>query len=310
MSLDDFLKGISVFNKGLTDLATAQAVSDAKEDLEDLKLTFAEREGMTPEQVGVESKNYEEARNAVSQNLALRLGQAGASASQIQLLSQQLGMTEPEQRRLDLQRQQLDQRKDIAEIQADARFKVAQANKSSKQGEVLRKVEDTFMKRNKEIISGLEKVAPLKANFLKSPNRKSAIELLKTGIMKAAGETRISDADVDRIGFPNSYAGRTWREVMLTFTDGISEEEQQYFEKVVNTMQETGVNMLRDKAKAFVESQKAIDPGINSQRLKSALERSLGVYRTPTEELIIKQFPEAEKDPAYLQQLVEAYEAQ
>jgi hypothetical protein len=76
--LEDFLKGIAAFNQGMTQFATARAVNDATEQVNAL----AGQE--------MDKNQTLQAQNQISQNLAMRLGAAGADTGLISQLTGQI----------------------------------------------------------------------------------------------------------------------------------------------------------------------------------------------------------------------------
>lgn len=76
--LDDLLKGIAVFNQGITQLATSRAINDANEQVQMLNSQELDRGQRL------------QAMTAVGNELSMRLGAAGADAGMINQLTSQL----------------------------------------------------------------------------------------------------------------------------------------------------------------------------------------------------------------------------
>lgn len=93
MSLDDLIKGVSLFNEGMTRYKVAQATNDAADQLQNIA---------NSEEFKGDLKARLNAQTQVSNQLALKMAGAGADATQIQAAANRFGVSGGEQAQMGL----------------------------------------------------------------------------------------------------------------------------------------------------------------------------------------------------------------
>lgn len=216
MALDDLLKGLSVFNQGLREYAINQGVNDVTKQIQELN------------QQALDEKERLVATTQVANDLALKLGAAGADASLIGQLAGQLapsagaqfqaqenmksqersqGFQTAERRAAQaFSAEQADknraQQLKIAEINLAAKKDVAGSKKSANDTALeLKQIKD-FRQANKALFEAHDAADQMGA-YLQPVNGRidqAQVAAAMTKLIRASGDTRVSDEDIARAG--------------------------------------------------------------------------------------------------------------
>lgn len=290
--LDSLLKGLSIFKEGMTDLMTSRAINDAQKELQTAKITFGAREGMSPEQLKLEEENMENTRNAIAQNLAGRLAGIGASGTQIQAATS-FGLMRPQELSMQLAKEKAAQPKQVDPFKvADLQFKQD------------KKVTDTaeqFEKSNKPLLEQLESGRTAKELISIAKGNPAAAGALPTVLAKQLQPGNLTEKEQAAFKGKQDLLSAGSR-LLNKWTTGnpLLPEDVDILDAYIDTVYSANKTEFIQRQKNFMESNKndflrlGIDPG--------RLEERMGQFDVldEIEKDIVKQFPEAAKDPQKL----------
>lgn len=263
-----------MFHEGLKQFAVSKGVNDANEKLSQLNSMEMDRSQRI------------QAQSQIGNELALRLGAAGADAATINQLAGQLAPSAGAQF-------QAEENKSLQEV--GNQFKADEAQKDREHQERLQKLKldamgfksekdtkkmlagfaDKFRKENKATLEARDKLDGLKSILDKTPDR-VGIEMAKTGLLKFAGEDRVSDADVARAQRDPSLRAGIARRLKLEATGEALKDDRKFYQMILDhagkKMNETLTKKVKDYAGGTAEL-----ADIDGNKLQSGLMKQLGL---------------------------------
>lgn len=254
MGMENFFKGLKVFQDGMQQMATAGAIKDAQKDLETAQLTFAEAEGMTPEQVGVENKHLDEARNRISQDLMGRLAGIGATGTQINAASA-FGLT----RQQDLARQ--DKFK-VADVKAQAKASAPKFTPKQEfdvrrdQQKAVRQLSEDFTSQTRDLRAGIASGQKAAKAIELGVKNAAAAGSVKTMLAKALQPGNLTDREQAVFeGSPEllNQGKRLYRK--LAKGQGFTPEDQSILRQYNNALLDVNVDEFNKQKSNYIGSQ-------------------------------------------------------
>lgn len=278
MALDDLLKGLSGFQSGLQSLAQNMAIGDARQQLSEINAQ-------------VQDQNEKQAAaQQIGQDLALRLQQAKASPDQIASVTSGLipsaSSTQTVQAQSKMQQEGFQQADKMFDKEAALRLQLEQMKldalglkDAKKESQQYTKLSDTFRKENKELVGSWDKVSSLKQILQSTPDR-VGVEMAKTGLLKFAGEDRVSDADVARAQRDPSLRAGIARRLKLEATGEALKDDQKFYSAILGHAETLMKEKLANKARGYAKGASELS-GVDAKRLESGLFSQLGLEEAP-----------------------------
>lgn len=274
MALDDLLKGLGSFKEGLQSLAQGMAVNDARDQLSQINA-----------QVQKESEKQMMAQQ-VGQDLALRLTKAGADANQIAGATQGILPSANQQQTMtaqkDMQAAGFEQQTKEKGMDRDLAITLKQMEMDrlglkddKKEAQIYTKLSDTFRKENKDLVGNWEKVSSLNSVLKSTPDR-VGVEMAKTGLLKFAGEDRVSDADVARAQRDPSLRAGIARRLKLEMTGEALADDRKFYQAILTHAEGLMKNKLSEKAKGYSKGSATLS-GVDPDKLEKGLRQQLSL---------------------------------
>jgi len=268
MSLDDFLKGIAAFDKGLGDFAESAATADAQEQLATINQQF----GQDPM-----NQERQQAVDSLSQNFALRLTQAGASAAEVQQSAGRIGLTEFQNRQLGRQQEQSEAKLEIEKIKAlragQDPFKVF--NMRLQQEKFLRDTAENFESQTRDLREGIESADKAMAAINLGTENAAASGAVGTMLAKALQPGNLTDRE-QAVFKGNRALENTAKRLYRTFVsgEGFTEKDKQELTEYVTVMKQANVETFNTRKKDFIKGNAASISGVGMrpERLDKALD--------------------------------------
>jgi hypothetical protein len=274
MSLDNLLKGFAVFKEGLKDFAVAKGVNDANEQLAQLnQMELAKEEKLA-------------ATTQISNSLAMRLGAAGADAAQVESLAGRLAPSAGAQYQAGQNKEMQSSsqsfqggenekdrqlQRDLAQMKNDA----LGLKNPEKEKKLMAGFADKFRKENKTILESRDQLGFLKEILDKTPDR-VGIEMAKTGLLKASGEGRVSDADVIRAQRDPSLRAGIARKLKLEATGEALADDRKFYQMILTHVDKKLNETLKKKVKGYSEGAAEL-ADVDGARLESGLRKQLNL---------------------------------
>lgn len=278
MSNDELYKGMMIFQQGLSTYNQGKAVESATQRLAELnKQTLAKEERL-------------QASNQIAQELASRLTAAGANPAQIAAASEHIAPSMGAQF----------QAKENAELQGKSQSFQAGENAKNRAHEMamqkmklenmgfkdekktakeLATYADKFRKENKDTLDSREKMSALKGILDKTPDR-VGVEMAKTGLLKFAGEDRVSDTDVARAQRDPSLRAGIARKLKLEATGEALADDRKFYQMILNHAETKMTETLNKKVKGYSQGTAEL-AGVDGERLESGLRKQLSLDSAP-----------------------------
>jgi hypothetical protein len=290
MALDDLLKGIAVFQDGLKQYATTNAINDANEQL------------LAINQQGLDKNAQLQAHTQVASSLALRLGAAGADAAHIQTLTGQLAPSQGAQYEAgvnaDLQnKSQQFQTGEKAKDRANA-ITLEQMKLDAMSGKGQKKAME-------EVAKGFEKrpdVKPLLDNFPKfdealarinetkgKMGATAAIELAKLGLIRGAAG-RVNEMEIKSANESPSARAQLWKKMGLETSGEVPANVQDFWQQVLVRSKEHTATALGAAIDAHAKGAAALNDNVDATALNTGLRAKYSnVLGSPEQQVNQKQ---------------------
>ena len=296
MSLDDLLKGLAVFNQGIKEFAVSRGVNDANEQL--AQINQAEQAKL------MKTEEAAQARMNLGNELGLRLAGAGADASVINQLTSQLAPSAGakfqagENRALQSDSQEFkasESKKDRQHQLEMQRLKGEQmgVKDAKKERQLYAGFADKFRKENQGAVDAKEKLSALRSILDLTPDR-VGIEMAKTGLLKFAGEDRVSDADVARAQRDPSARAGIARRLKLEATGEAIKDDRKFYQMILNHAEKKLKETLSQKVKGYSQGTAEL-ADVDAAKLESGLVKQLGLEESQAK-TVAKKFYNAKQN--------------
>jgi hypothetical protein len=287
MALDDLLKGIAVFNDGLKTYAVSRGVNDANEKL--AQVNQAEMSKMVKPEEALMAKNQ------ISSELGMRLSAAGADASAIgaarEAIAPSLGAQYQAEQSKEMQASSQGFNASESEKERKLRWDIANLDKpgasAAQEKKLLAGFAEKFRKENKDMLGARDKLEGLKSILDKTPDR-VGVEMAKTGLLKFAGEDRVSDADVARAQRDPSLRAGIARRLKLEATGEALADDRKFYQMILDHAGKKMQEQLRGKIKGYSEGTAELAE-VDGSKLQSGLMKQLGVSDAPAPKTLVKK---------------------
>lgn len=274
--LDSLLKGLAVFQEGVQQFQTSRAISDAKKELDSAKLTFAANEGMTPEQVGIESEFLDQRKNEISQNLSMRLAQTGASATQIAAATG-FGLTRAQEQ--DANVKLLGEKAKLVKtaVKSQEKAKDFSTKLALEEPEKL-----LSTGTGKTLVDGITSLDNM-INQLETNPSAPVVELAKSSFIKAIEGGKVTDADIERMAVDPSYRGKILRKLGIEIRNAPSMKEVEFFKELGQQIRDKSVTQLRSLSDSRVKAIGSAAPDSDKERISAAFKDRMSPFKTTKE---------------------------
>lgn len=273
MSMDELLKGLAVFQDGMKQYAVASAVNDANQQLTQLN----QMEG-----------DKLQAQTQISQNLAMRLGAAGADASHIQALTGEIAPSQGAQFQAGVQKdmQAQSQAFNASEAQKQRNLQwdmqtrqldALSGKSAQKMPKVLSESVDKFAKNHQKQLDILNQMETYKTLIDTNPSQ-IGIELAKTGLLKGAGEDRVSDKDLPRVVNDPSWRAAAARRLNIELTGNALKDDRKFYSAIISQISDINKQQIEKRLKGEVTARKtAYGDLIDETQYETALRAKVGL---------------------------------
>ncbi len=271
---DDLFRGFAMFQQGLSQYNGAKAIEQANTKVNELNQSLLDKDQKMQAMTGVQN------------DLAMRLSSAGWDASKIGAATQNLAPSMGAQFQADenehLQAntqsfQSSESAKQRAHELAMQRMKIDQMGMGDpkKEAKVLAGFAKDFRKENKDILDARDKMSSLSGILDKTPDR-VGVEMAKTGLLKFAGEDRVSDADVARAQRDPSLRANIARKLKLEVTGEALADDRKFYQSILSHADKMMTKNLHKKVKGYSEGTAAL-AGIDGSQLEAGLKKQLNL---------------------------------
>jgi hypothetical protein len=324
MGMDDLLKGLSVFQEGMKQLATTNAVTDANQKLTEVNSQALDRAQKL------------EMHTQIGNELAMRLGAAGADAAHIQTLTSQIAPSmgaqfqAEESKQLQLQSEKF-QSGEKSKDRANA-IALEQMKLDALSGKGGQKAMDEAMKRFEK----RPDVKPLLDNFPKidealqrvndtkgKMGATAAVNLAKLGLIRGAAG-RVNEMEIQGADESPSVRAKLWKQMGLQSTGEVPENVQEFWQQVLQKSKQHIAGSVIGAISAHAKGEAAVNDHIDETRLATGLTAKFGnVVGSVQQQVAQKQQqqqmtdaqiaqaqqwlakPEAKKDPVLYQKVLQ-----
>jgi hypothetical protein len=136
-----------------------------------------------------------------------------------------------------------------------------------------------FRKENKDTLDAWDKLGMLKGVLDKTPDR-VGVEMAKTGLLKAAGEDRVSDADVGRAQRDPSYRAEVARRLELEMSGNALADDRKFYQAILEHARKKMSERLKTKVKGYAIGTAELAE-VDPNRLESGLLKQLALEEPP-----------------------------
>lgn len=249
MSLDDLLKGLSVFNLGVTQAASSKAINDANEQVQQLNMVEMDR----AERI--------QAQSQIGNELALKLSSVGADPSKIQSVIGQLSPSAGAQFQAEenLALQQKSQEFQASESALDRALKrelaaMDQKVASSKAGQArLKELGSALQRDQTRLTSAISKdMESLKqANTAMSAiqsNKPIGIDFARMALAKSQTGAQMTDAEREVFKGSQALSARIKQAAQNIIAGNATAENQKLLADVAKKLQKSTQQAIKTKA--------------------------------------------------------------
>lgn len=266
--LNDFLKGISAFNQGLSEYAQSEASRDTQEQLAEIDA-----------QLGTDPMNPDRqaAVDQLSQNFALRLQQAGASAQEAGMAAGRIGLTEYQNRMMafNQQRTEMQQKIDAARALKSGQDPFKVFNMKLQQEKFLRDTTENFESQTSELRESIESADKAMAAIKMGTTNAAASGAVGTMLAKALQPGNLTDRE-QAVFKGNRQLLNTAKRLYTTFVsgEGFTPKDQEELMEYVLAMKQANVETFDTRKKDFISgnSESIGGVGMDPNRLNKALD--------------------------------------
>jgi hypothetical protein len=289
--MEDLLKSEQMkadgFASGLKALITGTATRDARQKLNEMNASVAKEE---------EKLAF---ANQIGQDLALRLTGAGASPDEIQAATAGLVPSASGQAanlaQSKMQKAGHDQQADQNQKQRDHEIELQRMKMEAlglgnekKEKKHYAEVAKTFRKENKDLLDSRDKLESLKAILDKTPDR-VGVEMAKTGLLKFAGEDRVSDADVIRAQRDPSKRAAIARALRLEVSGEALADDRKFYQMILQHADGLITKNLSKKVKGYSQGTAEL-ADLDGAKLESGLRKQLNLKDdAPEPKVLVKK---------------------
>lgn len=270
MGLDDLLKSLAVFKDGVQSYAQSRAVNDANAAMTELQIQEAQAGQQLIEQ-----------RNAISTDLAMRLGSAGADSAKIGQLTSSIAPSQGAQYQAaeneelqgksqkfnasesSLQRQH---EKDMLALKGSA-LGIKDDRKIAKNR---RDLADRFYKTNQKEIDSVDKMDTFRKIIDENPSQ-LGLKLAQRGIIKSSGDDRISDEDLKGADNDPSIRKAIARKAKLELTGEALKDDRQFYSALLKNMETYQLQKLEAKVKGYSTSVSELDGELDAGTMEQGI---------------------------------------
>jgi len=298
----ELLKAFELFGDAMQDFNQASAVRQINERLGDLtaqeravtqQLESARADiGTTPtpeQREGIENLQQQatgflDQRKSLAGQATRRLTALGLPVAQTQAVAQSIfqGPSAVElqlEGQLELQERGFAFKREQAALDRPAEIAEGKAKTAAAQSERAVKFFDTFQKRNSNTIEALDS-ANRARTLVQNNNLGAAIGIVTTMLVRASGDVRPSDKDIERIELTQDVKGLLKRGAFRKAFNEMTPEEKENALSLLTTMESNITKILNDKAASFSKNRSRI-LGVEEDVFRQQLLDDVGL--TPTE---------------------------
>lgn len=265
------MKGAAAFGEGVQSLAQSRAYNDANEQLQNLNSQEMSKEQRL------------QAQSQVGNQLAMRLGAAGASPQSILVSADRLAPSASEQfqsqantesqaqgfkNNTALQAQRIQGQKEIEQMKLD-QMKTAMGFKTAKMQDAYGK---EFFTQNKDDIQSLKKYDDAKQTIADSNGSPIGPNLAQMEFVKAA-VGRSNWQEIQMADQNQSAKQKLARAVGIQLTNKDTTDNVSFWNKIVDGAKDKTMNRMQAAADGFAAGKAALEPGVNASQLAEALKQ-------------------------------------
>lgn len=271
-SNDDLYAGMKMFQEGLRSMNINRATEEATKKVADINANIKDETEKTA------------ALQNIGQDFAMRLGGLGAEPGQIQAMTGGLVQSASGKAANTAQAgmQGVGIEADTAKQKAQhahelklqgMKLDALDLKSGAKEGEKYTKFAQTFRKENKDLLDSRDKVQALYKVLDKTPDR-VGVEMAKTGLLKFAGEDRISDADINRAQVDPSWRATVLRRINVEATGEALASERGFYKEILKHADTLINDNISNKVSGYSKGVAELD-GSDGDRLEKGLRSQL-----------------------------------
>ncbi len=275
MAFDDLIKGIAVFNQGVTEYAVSRAANDAHEQMNALNSQEMDR------------KQRLEAQSQIGNDLALRLQSAGANPADIAATANRLSVSGGEQAQILAAEDQTNLTQKFKHAENEQlhahQIELQQMKLDALQGKEGKAQQKLMLGFGKELdkkpdfkpmldsmpklVDALEKIKESKGKM----GATAMINLAQLGLIRGAAG-RVNEKEIEGANESQSKRAQLWKRMGLEATGEVPMNIQTFWEKV----HQRGVDNLKihmkDHIRGFAKEKSQLSDGdIDEEKLSNAL---------------------------------------
>lgn len=295
MAFDDLIKGLAVFQEGMKQYATTNAINDANQQLADLNTQQLDK-----------AKQLE-AHNQIGQNLALRLGAAGTDAAHIQAVTSAIAPSQGAQYEADVNTA-LQKSSQTFQSQENSKER---ANKvllekmkldamTGKAGQKAYENAGKDFEKRKDVSNIIQHYSDLSSSLdeLKQgqgkPESVMFATLAKIGMLKNANGGRPSQQEFAAMGDSPAWYDRVRREVGIQTTNALPEDKQKFWEGVLQRAQDRMKTNFSQIIDSHAKGVSEMNDNIDETKFNTALRAKYGnILGTTSQQVSDKQAQQA-----------------
>lgn len=271
---EELMNAMKMFRQGVTDLNTRMAVNDARAKLADMNTQVLKEE----ERLAF--------ANQIGQDLALAMTGAGAAPEQVQAATQGLvpsasnTQTTRAQMEMHAAGQEGENRradnKNATDLEiAKMRNEVLAGGQDSKLSKFKTARMDKFDARVKSDISAIQNLGSLQ-EVMNSTDNPMGTNLIRYGLLAAAGAKPISDEEFARADAVPSYREKIARRLEIEITGKERDNVKAFYNKVVNVLGQRAKQRLKKQISGEAAATSELAPEISASEFESALTKRYG----------------------------------